>query len=90
LSSLTDVEGGPMTSSSHLTLKLPFLQSQSKNAFSHCENLVNVSSLSSVYDLNLSHCKRIVDMSALGGVHDLDLSSCCEITDVSSLCNAHI
>ena len=50
-----------------------------------CNNILNVSKLSSVHELLLYNCFKISDVSNLGSVHTLDLSYCTKIKDIGNL-----
>jgi hypothetical protein len=52
---------------------------------SHCYQIVDVSMLGNVYELNLTYCTEVVDVSLLGNIYKLNLSYCRRVSDVSAL-----
>jgi hypothetical protein len=52
-------------------------------------DVIDVSTLSNIHELDLTGCDRIVDISALGNVHKLTLIFCSQIVEVSTLGSVH-
>lgn len=55
-----------------------------------CKNLIDVSVLAHIYDVEIHSCDDLRDVSPLRYVHRLFLSDCTKVNDVSALGNVHL